>query len=111
MKKPVLQALEYLIKSGRPGLTGPYIRALKSPDDEIVSHAAEALQTINDPDAIGPLIDALVMKRRRVKTSAGSPDQHAYVFTPKGGSVNSFGSAPPTIVTQTVRNPFVLTAW
>jgi hypothetical protein len=103
------QALEYLIKSGRPGVPGPYIRALKSPDDEIVSHAAEALQTINDPDAIGPLIDALVMKRK-VKTSAGSPDQHAYVFTPKGGSVNSFGSAPPTIVTQTVRNPYVLTA-
>ena len=104
-----VQALEYLIKSGRPGVTGPYIRALKSPDDETVSHAAEALQTINDPDAVGPLIDALVIKRK-TQSGGGSPDQHAYVFTPNGGGVSSFGSAPPTVVTHVVRNPYVLTA-
>jgi hypothetical protein len=103
------QALEYLIKSGRPGVTGPYIHALKSPDDEIVSHAAGALETIGDSDAIGPLIDALVLKRK-TQTGGGSPDQHAYVFTPKGGGVSSFGSAPPTVVTHMVRNPTVLTA-
>jgi hypothetical protein len=105
------QALEYLVKSGRPGVAGAYIRALKSADDNVINHAAEALQTIGDTDAIGPLIDALVIKRKGL-VSGGSPDQHAYVFTPKGGGggVNSFGSAPPKIVTQTIRNPFVLTA-
>ena len=108
-----VQALEFLIKSGRPGLTGPYIHALKNADDNVISHAAEALQTIGDPDAIGPLIDALVIKRRGVAAGGSSPDQHAYVFTPNGGGggVNSFGSAPPKIVTQMVQNPFVLTAF
>jgi HEAT repeats len=106
------QALEYLIKSGRPGVAGAYIRALKSGDDNVINHAAEALQTIGDTDTIGPLIDALVVKRKGLISGGGSPDQHAYVFTPKGGGggVNSFGSAPPKIVTQTIRNPFVLTA-
>jgi hypothetical protein len=101
-----------LIKSGRPGVVGAYIRALKSGDDNVINHAAEALQTIGDTDAIGPLIDALVVKRKGLVSGGGSPDQHAYVFTPKGGGggVNSFGSAPPKIVTQTIRNPFVLTA-
>jgi hypothetical protein len=98
-----------LIKSGRPGIAGAYIRALKNADDAIVSHAAEALQTVGDPDAIGPLIDALVVKRKSV-SGGGSPDQHAYVFTPSGGGVSSFGSAPPKVVTQMTRNPFVLTA-
>ena len=107
-----VQALEFLIKSGRPGLTGPYIHALKNADDNVISHAAEALQTIGDTDAIGPLIDALVIKRRGVAAAGSSPDQHAYVFTPSGGGggVNSFGSASPKIVTQMVKNPFVLTA-
>jgi HEAT repeats len=106
------QALEDLIKSGRPGISAPYIHALKNSDDNVISHAAEALQTIGDTDAIGPLIDVLVVKRRGVVAAGSSPDQHAYVFTPNGGGggVNSFGSAPPKIVTQTVRNPFVLTA-
>jgi HEAT repeats len=104
------QALEFLIKSGRPGLVGPYIRSLKNGDDNVINHAAEALQTIGDSDAIGPLIEALVTKRRGQSGGGGSPDQHAYVFTPKGGGVNSFGTPPPKIVTQTVRNPFVLTA-
>jgi hypothetical protein len=106
------QALEHLIKSGRPGISGPYIHALKSADDSVINHAAEALQTIGDSGAIGPLIDALVIKLRGQVAGGSSPDQHAYVFTPNGGGggVNSFGSAPPKIVTQTVRNPFVLTA-
>jgi hypothetical protein len=103
-----VEALECLIKSGRP-IAGAYIHALKSSDDIVINHAAEALQTIGDTDAIGSLIDALVVKRRGV-VSGGSPDQHAYVFTPKGGGVSSFGSAPPKVITQSVRNPFVLTA-
>jgi hypothetical protein len=104
-----VQALELLLKSGRTGLTTPYIRALKSNDDDVVSHAAEALQTIGDEDAIGPLIDALVITHKKL-VAAGSPDQHAYVMTPNGGGVSSFGSAPPKTITQTVRNPYVLTA-
>jgi hypothetical protein len=105
-----VQALEFLIKSGRPGLSGPYIHALKSGDDDVINRAAEALQTIGDSGAIAPLIDALVIKRKGQIAGGGSPDQHAYMFSSKGGGVNSFGSPPPKIVTQTVRNPFVLTA-
>ena len=35
---------DLLIESGRPGLAGPYIRALKNTENEIVNRAAEALQ-------------------------------------------------------------------
>jgi hypothetical protein len=104
------QALEYLMKSGRPGLAGAYIHALKSGDEAVINRAAEALATIGDPVAIGPLIDSLVTKRKVQVSGGGSSDQHAYMFTPNGGGVNSFGSAPPKIVTQTVKNSYVLTA-
>jgi hypothetical protein len=104
------QALEYLMKSGRPGLASAYIHALTSGDDAVVNRAAEALATIGDPVAIGPLIDALVTKRKVQVGGGGSSDQHAYMFTPNGGGVNSFGSAPPKIMTQTLKNSYVLTA-
>jgi HEAT repeats/PBS lyase HEAT-like repeat len=103
------QCLEYLIKSGRPGIAAPYIRALKNPDNVIVNRAAEALQTIGDRNAISPLIGALVTKHK-FQTSGGSPDQHSYIFTPSGGTAMNFGSSGPKFVTQEVENRSVLTA-
>jgi hypothetical protein len=103
------ECLEYLIQSGRPGLAGPYIRALKNANNEIVNRAADALQTIGDRDAIGPLIDALVTTHRIV-VGSGSPDQHSYTFTPSGGTAMNFGGGGPKAVTQTVENPAVLAA-
>jgi hypothetical protein len=102
------QSLEYLIQSGRSGLITPYIRSLKDRDNELVNRAAAALGQIGDPQAMGPLIDALITKHR-YKVEDGNPDQHAYTFSPQGGGF-SFGGGGPKYVTETIRNPEVLAA-
>jgi hypothetical protein len=106
------QSLEYLIKSRRPGLVTPYIRALKDKDNVIINRAGAALGQIGDRDAIGPLIDALITKHK-VKASDANPDQHAYTFsndgTGGGGSFN-FGGSAPQVVVQSFRNRAVLDA-
>ena len=99
-------ALDHLVATGRPGLAGPYIRALKSNDNVIVNRAAEALGTIGNREAIGPLIRALVTKHKALV--GGSPDQ--YVFTPSGGTAMSMGGNGPKLVSRDVENPAVLTA-
>jgi len=103
------QCLEYLITSGRQGLLRPYIRALKDRDNLIVNRAGAAIGQIGDPDAISPLIDALVTKHK-FKIADGNPDQHAYTFTPQGGGGMSFGGGGPKIITRSLRNPDVLGA-
>jgi hypothetical protein len=100
--------LDHLIKSCRPGLATPYIRALNDSDNEIVNRAAAALGQIGDRDAINPLIDALITKHR-FKVGDGDPNQHAYAFSPDSGAF-SFGGGGPQIVTQALRNPDVLSA-
>lgn len=105
------ECLEYLIKSSRPGLVTPYIRALKDKDNEIVNRAGAALGQIGDRSAIGPLIDALITKHK-VKVSDANPDQHAYTFSKDGGGAGafSFGGNGPQVVVQSIRNRAVLDA-
>jgi hypothetical protein len=100
--------LDYLVKSGRPGLATPYIRALNNRDNEMVNRAAIALGQLRDRDSLGPLIDALITKHK-TKSGGGNPDQHAYSFSPDG-SAFSFGGGAPQVVTQAVRNQPVLDA-
>ena len=69
-------ALDHLIATGRPGLAGPYVRALRSNDNVIVNRAAEALGLIGDRDAIGPLIGGLVTKH---KVSRQRPPRSTHV--------------------------------
>ena len=102
------QCLELLIKSGRPGIATPYVRALKNKENEFVNRAAAALGQIRDPDSIGPLIDALITTHK-MKVGDSNPDQHAYSFS-KDSSAFSFGSGGPKIVSQSVRNRAVLDA-
>ncbi len=102
-------ALEHLIATGRPGVAGPYVRALRNNDNVIINRAAEALGTIGDRDAIGPLIGALVTKHKAL-VGGGSPDQHSYVFTPSGGTSMNFGNSPPKLVTTDVENQAALAA-
>ena len=101
--------LELLIKSGRPGISTPYVRALKDKDNEIVNRAGSALGQIRDRDAIGPLIDALITNHK-MKLSDANPDQHAYTFSNDGGSAFSFGGGGPKIVNKAIRNRAVLDA-
>jgi hypothetical protein len=102
------QSLEYLIKSRRPGLSTPYIRALKDSHNEMVNRAAAALGQIKDHDSIGPLIDALITKHR-VKVSDANPDQHAYTFS-KDSNAFSFGGGGPQVANQSFRNRAALDA-
>ena len=98
-----------MIATGRPGLAGPYVRALRSNDNVIVNRAAEALGLIGDRDAIGPLIGALVTKHK-VMEGSGPADQHTYVFTPTGGTAMNMGSSGAKLVTREVENAAVLAA-
>jgi hypothetical protein len=102
------QSLEYLIKSGRRGVMTPYLRYLKNRDNEIINRAGAALGQIGDPDAMGPLIDALITKHS-FKVEDGNPDQHAYTFSPQGGGF-SFGGGGPKFIHKTLQNPEVLAA-
>jgi hypothetical protein len=103
------QCLEYLIESGRPGIIRPYIRELRHPDNVIINRAAVALEEIGNRDAIGPLVNALVTKHK-FQTGGGSSDQHAYSFTPSGGTSMNFGGGGPKTVVEQVENRAVLTA-
>jgi hypothetical protein len=102
-------ALDHLVATGRPGLAGPYIQALRSNDNVIVNRAADAIGIIGSRDAIGPLIGALVTKHK-FKEGSGPRDQHTYVFTPSGGTAMNMGSSGAKIVTREVENAAVLAA-
>jgi hypothetical protein len=105
--------LEHLIKSRRPDLASPYIRALRDENNEIINRAGAALRQIGDREAIGPLIDALITKHK-VQVSDANPDQHAYNFSKNaegtGGGAFSFGGGGPKFVVQSFRNRAVLDA-
>lgn len=101
--------VEYLIKSGRPSIATPYVRALSNKDNVIVNRAGVALGQIRDRDSIGALIDSLITKHK-FKTSDVNPDQHSYAFSKDGGGGFSFGGGGPQYVTQAMRNRDVLDA-
>jgi hypothetical protein len=99
--------LDLVVRSSKPGIVTPYLRALRNRDNAIINRAAAAIGQIGDPAAIGPLIDVLIT-RHKILASAGNSDQHSYTMTEGGGY--SFGSAPPKIENRVVRNPAVLSA-
>jgi hypothetical protein len=88
----------------------PYIRALRSRDNELINRAGAALGQIGNRDAIGPLIEALVTKHRIV-VDPGASQQNSYSFSPSGGGGSyNFGSSGPKIETRSVKNSSVLSA-
>jgi hypothetical protein len=86
-----LQCLEYLMRSKRPLSISPYIKALHHNDNVIVNRAGLALQEIGNPEAISPLVDALVTTHV-FKVGEGSPGQmNASMSTaPGGGGAGGF---------------------
>ena len=56
------------------------------------------------------MIAALVTKHKIQIGNAANADQHAYTFTPDGGTAMSMGGGGPKIVTREVENPAVLAA-
>lgn len=102
-----LSSLDWLVRSGRPGLADAYVKALRSNDNVIVNRAAMALEKLGDQSTVGPLIDALVTKHKRVSGGSGGGD--TYSFSPTSGGFSMGGGGPKEISGQ-VRNPDVLTA-
>lgn len=102
-----LNCLGWLIDSKRPGLTEAYVKALRSNDNEVVNRAGVALSSLEDDSAIGPLIDALVTKHKKVVGGGGGGT--TYSFTPSNG-MSSFGGGGPKEISGMLKNPAVLGA-
>ncbi len=79
-----LQCLDYLTNSGRQVSVAPYVNALRSRDNEIVNRAGEALRIVGNPEAISPLIEALVTTHRYTNADA-PPGEINASFSPSGG--------------------------
>jgi hypothetical protein len=97
-----------------PDVIETYVKALQNADNGIVNRAALALKKLDDPSAIGPLIEALVTRHPLV-VSPGAP-QGASTMTfargsdDTGGTGFSSGSSDPTIISVPVPNQEVLSA-
>lgn len=97
-----LQCVEYLLDMKQDIDIQPYVKALLSKNNDIVNIAAEALGLIGDPDAISPLIDALVTRHKFAIESQG---ELSASFSPdgSGGSGLSAGNKPK-FVQQDIEN-------
>ena len=81
-----LQCIDYLLQHHQPISLRPYVKALADRENEIVNRAAEALHHIGDPQAISPLIDALVTTHK-YKNRAAAPGNIGAAFNPNGGAI------------------------
>lgn len=105
-----LTALDYLKQKDNPAAVDHFIGRLRSKENVEVNRAATALKAMNNPTAIGPLIDALVTThKRQIGGGGGGPGQISTTFTPSGPGGLSVGNRPK-IVTLQVSNRAVLDA-
>ncbi len=92
-----LQCLDYLIKYHQPINLGTYVKVLKHRDNVMVNRAAEALQEIGNPEALSPLIDALITTHK-YKNSDAPPGDITTSFSSDssggGGGGLSLGGTP-----------------
>lgn len=101
------EALDYLVADRRPGLTLPFVNALRADDPRIINHAGYALGRLGSRATIEPLIDALVTShRRKVGNDSGG---QSYSMNAASGTT-SFGGGGPRIVERQERNARVLEA-
>ena len=107
------QCVDYLLADDRPISLSPYTKALKHGDNTIVNQAAEALRMIGDPEAISPLIDALVTTHKYKNDDAAPGRINAGMSRNSaggGGGGLSFGSRGPQIIERDEPNLEVLQA-
>lgn len=103
------KCLDYLTSGVRPVSILPYVQGLKSKDNVIVNRAGEALGVIGNPEAISPLIDALVTTHK-YEIQGDAPGQIGASFSPTGGGGLSLGGNGPKIVKEDQDNRDVLAA-
>ncbi|QDT70492.1 hypothetical protein MalM25_34400 [Planctomycetes bacterium MalM25] len=106
---PELRAMarEYLAKDNRPGLTAPFVGALRSKDNAIINNAGDALAALGSFASIDPLIEALVTTHRwRVGNDSGGDTYSMNTGTGTFG----FGGGGPQDIQKDFQNPRVLAA-
>jgi hypothetical protein len=104
-----LTCLDHLTEMQSPLALKMYIAELGDKSNQTVNRAAEALRVLGNPEAIAPLIDALVTTHK-YKIVVGKPGQMSSTFGSGGGGGFSFGGAPPRIIERRLPNPEVLGA-
>lgn len=103
--------LESLLRNHQPVPLTPYTKALKSRENEVVRQAAEALHRIENPEAISPLIDALVTTHKFNNPNAPQGNMNA-AFAPGGGGGGglAMGGNKNKVIRVAMRNDEVLRA-
>lgn len=104
-----LTCLDYLDDEPRPAVVEYYIEKLRSKDNAIVNRAAVGLERMNDPAAIGPLVEALVTTHK-FKIDMGQPGIGASFD--QSGRLGSFGfgGGGTKLVSRKFQNAEVLDA-
>ena len=106
-----LTCLDFLKEGKSAEVVGYFIDRLRSKNNGEVNLAAAALRHLEDPTAIGPLVDALVTVHK-FRVSSKNPGQISTTFgTGGGGSPGGLAvGGGPKIVAQHFRNQAVLDA-
>lgn len=100
-------ALEQLADDGRPGLTVPFVAALRSPNNATVNLAANALAALGSAAVLDPLIDTLVTTHRWKTGNDSGGD--TYSVSPGAGTFG-FGGGGPKVIEKQIQNARVLAA-
>jgi hypothetical protein len=103
-----LTCLDYLREKKDPETTEYFISKLRSASNAEVNRAAKGLNSLGDPAAVGPLIDAVVTVHK-YKVTSGSPGQTTTTFGSGGPGGLSVGSSTK-IISQQLPNRDVLDA-
>ena len=102
-----LSCLDFLKKRKDPAIIAYFVSRLRHKNNVMVNRAAVALGRMDDPTAVGPLIDALVTVHKK-KVTSGGPGRTSASFDNSGGGL-TMGSTTK-IYKMNVRNRDVLDA-
>lgn len=103
-----LQCLDYLIRYHQPINLEPYVQALndRKYSNEIINRSADALGRIGNPEAISPLIDALVTTHSFKNVNAAPGNMNPTFGTAPGGGGGglSMGGDKNKIIRRNLNN-------
>ncbi len=104
--------LDQLVKRSTPPLVRQFVTALKSPQNERVNRAANALSSLGDQSAVPPLIDALVTRHATVLPGNDATSSTFVKGGPGIQSGDSFTTGPtaPQVIARPAMNQEVLKA-
>ena len=105
-----LKSVEYLREYGRSRAASGFIPQLGHASNRIVNRAAGALGLLGDPQAVLPLINALVTRHESVVTPAGGNIRPSFGAGADAGGIGLSAGGGPKRISQDVNNKGVLEA-